>query len=114
MSYVTLLQKLRKQAIYLILFVLLGGLLIQNPNPVTHTCIPNFRTELGLSSEGYPAHEPYTQHFCKPGYYPVLRFGQDNKVTQNFAILMFVIVPALILVPLGYVFYVKRDGPDKQ
>lgn len=114
MNYVTLLQKFKRRAIYLILFVLLGGLLIQNPNPITHNCVPNFRTQMGLSSEGYPAQEPYTQHFCKPGYYPVLRFGQDNKVTQNFAILIFVIVPALIVVPLIYILHSKRDSPNKK
>ena len=105
-SYLSFLTRLRKKFISLVAVIILGLLLINNPNPLTHKCVPNFRTQLGLSSEGYP----YDKGFCPDGQYPVLKWGQEDAVTRSVAELFFVVVPLLILTPLIFIYLAHRKN----
>ena len=107
-NYLKFLRKASKRFIVLAILFLIGTTLIDLPNPVTHECVPNMRTQMGLSSDGYPMKESYTQHFCKPGYYPVLRFGQDEATAQRAAMLFLVVIPVLGLAPLIYILIARR------
>jgi hypothetical protein len=107
----TIFEKLGKRFAVLCILVVLGLTLIQFPNPVTHECVPNIRTQMGISSEGYPTSETYAQHFCEDGYYPVLKFGQDAATEDKIIMLFFVLLPLLLLTPTAIILI---DRSNKQ
>lgn len=96
--YIKLSERIARRFVTLAIIFLVGSVLLQFPNPVTHECVPNGRTILGLPSDGYP----YNKYFCNEGYYPVLRFGLEdfyaNAITQ-----MFIVLILMGLVPAAYI-----------
>ena len=108
MRFAEFLHKLTRRGAILAILVVAGIFLINHPNPVTHKCVPNFRTQMGLSSEGYPQDAPYTQHFCKTGYYPVLKYGQDGATTTRLEYLLFGVVPIGLISIAAYIIYAGR------
>jgi|ERR1700741_3160925 len=102
-TYIKLLDKISKRFVTLGLILIIGFTLLQYPNPITHECVPNVRTQLGLSSEGYP----YQKHFCDDGYYPVLKFGLEDKLANDIQV--FGILLAMMgLVPVAYLIITDR------
>jgi len=113
LTYTKLLRKISKRIASLGLLIVAGLILIQTPNSITHTCVPNVRTTMGLSSEGYPAAGPYTQHFCKTGHYPVLKYGQDAATTTRLVILLFALVPLALVLPVLYILWANHTKRGK-
>jgi hypothetical protein len=101
--FLKLFNRIRKQFFVAVFIIFLGGLLTSYPNTVTHKCVPNFRTQMGLSSDGYP----YEKRFCPEGYYPQLKWGEGQAASRALEIFLF-ILPVLFLLPLTYMLLAKR------
>jgi hypothetical protein len=96
-------EKLGQTLAISVIMVVLAASLMQAPNPVTHVCIPNLRTEMGISSEGYPVN----RHFCEDGYYPVLKFGQDQAIDNRIKTIS-VLLPILLLSPVAMILINRK------
>lgn len=105
-----LLDRVSKRFVAVCLLVVFGVTLINFPNPITHECTANIRTLMGISSEGYPA----KSHFCDTGYYPVLRFSQENVIANRIIELSFVLLPLLLILPILIIILNKQDSRHKK
>lgn len=96
---IAVLTRLNKRMAYAALVAVVLSFLIQVPNSLTHTCVPTVRTQMGLSSEGYP----YERHFCNEGYYPELKWGLEEVYNNTLIQIFLVLVPLSLLIPMAVI-----------
>jgi hypothetical protein len=99
--YIKLGRKLDRKFIFLGLFIIIAFSIMSFPNPLTHECTPNFRTQLGIKGD-FPD-EPQKHYFCRPGYYPVLRFSLENTVENAVKEFVFIVIPLMGLLTVAYI-----------
>lgn len=102
--YIELLGKLQKKLLVAALVILVIGSASEIPNSVTHKCVPNVRIQMGLSSDDYGL----KSYFCPNGYYPVLKWGED-QLNSAWAEVFFVIIPVSLLLPSFFLLMQRRQ-----
>lgn len=107
---IALFEKVNKRIAYAALIIFVLSIYIQIPTPQTHTCVPNIRTQIGLSSEGYP----YDRGFCEEGYYPEMKWGLEDVYSNSIAQLFLVWLPLSLLIPLAVMLLAPRLPKDVQ
>lgn len=109
-GYIGILKRYSKGFLYASLTILILGIIVQTPQPLTHRCVPNFATQLGVINENYPT----KRYFCKVGYYPELKWGLQGVYDSAITKLFLFYVPAMALIPTGYIIVSEHLKSSKK